>query len=351
MREMARWSAGTPVTVGQVVAAASGMAGPLAFGILSGHLPEGALAALGAMTTAGVAPGGTRRSYAARLTVTMFAVFAGCLVGVLITGHAWLTALAVPAIAFLVSVAGSRSRPAVEAAARFVTVMVIATGFAGFTNGIALALLVGLGSVWAAVVALLFSRETAAPRTPVGRWRWQYGLRLGLSLAVAEAVAVVWADPKAYWIAVTVVIVVQRRMERALLRPAERAAGTAVGVLIASAVLLHAPPAWLFLLVVAALAAVRPYLKMRNYTLYATVMTPLVVLILDLGQPVTVATIGDRLLDTLLGCAIALLVGYVPWTGPTARSFAGAVERLRDLVAGLSAGIHRRALDRTGGRH
>jgi hypothetical protein len=357
MREMTSWSAKTPVPATQIVAAAAGMAGPIAYGLVSGHLTEGVLAAMGAMTVSGVAPAGSRRSYAGRLLIAAITVSAGCFVGILIAGQGWLTALAIPSIAALVSVAGSFSRPAMEASARFVTLMVIATGFSG-AHPIALAAIIAVGSAWAVLVGLFCPRGTPANAqrkqgSPADKRAWRYGARLGLSLAVAEAVAVGWTDPRAYWIAVTVVIVVQRRMDRALLRPAERAAGTAAGVLIASAVLLQAPPAWLFLLLVAALAAIRPYLKVRNYTLYATVMTPLVVLILDFGQPVSVAIIGDRLLDTVIGCAIALLVGYLPWTGPglsTARSFRAAVERLRDLVAGLSAGIHRRALDRVAGR-
>jgi uncharacterized membrane protein YccC len=42
-------------------------------------------------------------------------------------------------------------------------------------------------------------------------------------------------------------------------------------------------------------------------------MTPLVVLLLDFGQTASVATIGYRLADTVIGCAIALVVGYLPW--------------------------------------
>jgi uncharacterized membrane protein YccC len=72
-------------------------------------------------------------------------------------------------------------------------------------------------------------------------------------------------------------------------------------------------PSWLFVLVVAVLGGLRPFLKARNYALYSVVMTPLVVLLLDFGQTASVATIGYRLADTVIGCAIALVVGYLPW--------------------------------------
>ncbi|WP_163573704.1 FUSC family protein [Fodinicola feengrottensis] len=143
---------------------------------------------------------------------------------------------------------------------------------------------------------------------------WRYPIRLAVCLTVAEAIGVIWAQPKASWIAVTVVIVVGRRLEGALRRPAERMTGTVLGVALGSVVLLHSPPVWFFLTMVAGLAAVRPYLKARNYTLYATIMTPLVVLLLDFGHSATWQAVADRLLDTALGCAIALLIGYLPWT-------------------------------------
>jgi uncharacterized membrane protein YccC len=45
----------------------------------------------------------------------------------------------------------------------------------------------------------------------------------------------------------------------------------------------------------------------------AVFLTPLVVLLIDLLVPAGWHLALDRLLDTLLGCAIALLIGYAPW--------------------------------------
>ncbi|MEV1174608.1 FUSC family protein, partial [Nonomuraea sp. NPDC049784] len=117
----------------------------------------------------------------------------------------------------------------------------------------------------------------------------------------------------ASWIAVTVVIVVRRRLDGAVRRAVERAAGTAAGVIAGSAVLLWVPPSWLFVLLVAVLAALRPVLKERHYTMYATVMTPLVLLLMEGGGRVAPATIGYRLADTVIGCVLALGLGYLPW--------------------------------------
>ncbi|MGW0202167.1 FUSC family protein, partial [Nonomuraea sp. NPDC003201] len=106
----------------------------------------------------------------------------------------------------------------------------------------------------------------------------------------------------------------------------ERAAGTAAGAVAGSAALLWVPPSWLFVLLVAALAAVRPMLKERNYTLYATVMTPLVLLLMEGGARVPPATIGYRLADTVIGCVLALGLGYLPWVVRRERSVRAVVD-------------------------
>jgi uncharacterized membrane protein YccC len=155
---------------------------------------------------------------------------------------------------------------------------------------------------------------------------WQYPIRLTTCLAAAQVMGLVWPQPNASWIAVTVVIVVRRRLEGALRRAIERAAGTAAGVLAGSAVLLWVPPSWLFVLLVSGLAAVRPVLKDRQYTLYATVMTPLVLLLMEGGGRVAPATIGYRLADTAIGCVLALGIGYLPWTVRRERSVRAIVD-------------------------
>ncbi len=56
-----------------------------------------------------------------------------------------------------------------------------------------------------------------------------------------------------------------------------------------------------------------PYGRNRNYGLLATFLTPLVVVLVDLLKPVGWRLAGDRLVDTLIGCAIVLVVGFAPW--------------------------------------
>jgi uncharacterized membrane protein YccC len=109
------------------------------------------------------------------------------------------------------------------------------------------------------------------------------------------------------------VIVVQRDFQKALPRALHRAAGTALGVLLISLFLLGTPPLWVTIMLIALLAAARPILRDANYTAYAAVMTPLVILLLDFGQQTSWARIADRLIATAAGCALALTLGYLIW--------------------------------------
>jgi hypothetical protein len=61
------------------------------------------------------------------------------------------------------------------------------------------------------------------------------------------------------------------------------------------------------------LAALLPYGKSRSFGLTATFLTPFVVLLIDLLSPGGWRLAEERLIDTLIACAIVLLIGYAPW--------------------------------------
>ncbi len=109
------------------------------------------------------------------------------------------------------------------------------------------------------------------------------------------------------------VIIVQRSFRSAIARAFQRAIGTFAGVLIATFLLLWFPPAWLLVMFIGVLSALRPFLRARNYTLYAAVMTPLIIIILQFGDTLSAAVIEYRLIDTVIGFLIALIVGYLIW--------------------------------------
>ena len=82
---------------------------------------------------------------------------------------------------------------------------------------------------------------------------------------------------------------------------------------VAGAVLLVLVHGTWLLIPFAVLAALLPYGRSRNYGLLATFLTPLVVVLIDLLTSAGWRLAEDRLIDTLIGCAIVLLIGYAPW--------------------------------------
>jgi hypothetical protein len=327
-RDILRWSADPPVARAQLLAAALAMSVPVAYGVLSNHLIHASFAALGAMAT--TLPSTTRstgssfRGRAVRLAVVGMVVTAAGFVGAWLGGRGWGTALGVVAMAGVAAVVGGFSRWMADVTTRFITFLVIATGIGVAADPLEVARWFAIGAAWAVVIALPFLRNQggSASGPPYAmlrrRWLrnlrqmdgWRYASQLVPCLALAEVIGVLWHQDKAYWIAVAVVIVV-RRSGGSLLRATQRCLGTCIGVLIGGAVILWVPPSWVIVGIVTLLAGARPLLKARNYAAYATVMTPLLVLLLDLGRAPALSTVGYRLIDTVIGCSIALIPSVV----------------------------------------
>jgi uncharacterized membrane protein YccC len=96
------------------------------------------------------------------------------------------------------------------------------------------------------------------------------------------------------------------------MRALERGLGTTIGVLVGGG-LIGVLPTWGIVALIGVIGAVRPYLKLANYTAYAAVMTPLITMLNELGNDISWAVLRERVIDTLLGCVIGLCVGYLPW--------------------------------------
>ncbi|TDO62723.1 fusaric acid resistance family protein [Kribbella sp. VKM Ac-2571] len=333
--QVIHWSRDTPVFPAQLVTAALAMAGPITYGVTTGHLAHASFAALGAMATGNfVHPPTISRPFtwlAGARSRALWLVRAQGRAGVLVTGAAlmgawlggrgWVGAVGVVVLAAISAVVGGFSRWTADVVARFITFLVMATGLGGAVWEVARWF--ALGVAWAILLGLA-AAAFPAPVAPAGgvptyrqlwvRWwgglhrfeGWQYAVRLVPALAVAEVIGVLWHQEKSYWIALAVVIVVRRR-GGSLLRATQRCLGTCVGVLVGGALVVWVPPSGAIVAVVGILAGLRPLLKERNYAAYAAVMTPLVVLLMDLGRTPELSTIGYRLIDTVIGCLIAIL--------------------------------------------
>lgn len=147
----------------------------------------------------------------------------------------------------------------------------------------------------------------------VGRFSATYTLRLMASIGVAGVVLEMLPLTRSYWVVLTVAIVLKPDFGSVFARAVQRGVGTILGAVLGAVILAVVPYGPWLLLPLGVLAALLPYGQSRNYGLFAVFLTPLVVVLVDLLEPQGWHLALSRLLDTLLGCAIVLLVGYAPW--------------------------------------
>lgn len=146
-----------------------------------------------------------------------------------------------------------------------------------------------------------------------GRLLRIFALRVMISVGVAAAVSVVLPVQRSYWILLTVAIVLRPDFGSVFARAVQRGAGTVIGAVAGAVILAIVPYGPGLLLPCAVLAGLLPYGRSRNFGFFSMFLTPLVVVLIDLLTHTGWPLAEDRLIDTLIGCAIALAVGYAPW--------------------------------------
>jgi uncharacterized membrane protein YccC len=173
-----------------------------------------------------------------------------------------------------------------------------------------------------------------ADRTLASTESRSFAVRLALCMSIAEIARQYLPIERPYWVLLTVAIVLKPDFGSVFTRAIQRGAGTLLGVLIGSALLTFLPRnAWV-LAAMAAFAALLPWARNANFGLFSVFQTPLIILLLDLTQPSGPGLVGARLTDTLIGCAIVLVFGYLLWP-QTWR--APLDEALRDAALALDA--------------
>jgi uncharacterized membrane protein YccC len=161
-----------------------------------------------------------------------------------------------------------------------------------------------------------------------------FAVRLALCMTIAEIARQYLPIQRPYWVLLTVAIVLKPDFGSVFTRAVQRGAGTLLGVLLGSALLAVLPrDAWV-LAAMAVAAAPLPWARNTNFGLFSVFQTPVIILLLDLALPSGPGLVGARLTDTLIGCAIVLVFGYLLWP-QTWR--APLDEALRDAALALDA--------------
>jgi hypothetical protein len=138
-------------------------------------------------------------------------------------------------------------------------------------------------------------------------------MRLMLCMGVAAVLSEILPLQRSYWVMLTVAIVLKPDFGSVFARALQRGIGTVLGVVLGAVILAVVPSGAPLLVPMAVLAFLLPWGITRNYGLFATFLTPLVVILIDTLEHTGWRLAEYRLLDTLLGCAVVLLLGYAPW--------------------------------------
>ncbi|WP_233495689.1 FUSC family protein [Geodermatophilus sp. TF02-6] len=161
-----------------------------------------------------------------------------------------------------------------------------------------------------------------------------FAVRLALCMTIAEIARQNLPIERPYWVLLTVAIVLKPDFGSVFTRAVQRGVGTVLGVLLGSLLLSVLPRSPWVLVAMAAAAGLLPWARGANFGLLSVFLTPVIILLLDLAVPGGSGLVGARLLDTLIGCAIVLVFGYLLWP-QTWR--APLDEALRDATLALDA--------------
>ncbi|MFF5306060.1 FUSC family protein [Streptomyces sp. NPDC013161] len=161
--------------------------------------------------------------------------------------------------------------------------------------------------------ALRIRTARAARNVLLSSGSWRYGLRLAVCVGLAQILVSTVPVARSYWVALTITFVMKPDFGSVFSRALLRALGTVAGLVIAAAVLSVVPRGWWEVLVLLVLAPLIPALTPRGYGYQTMAITPVILLLSDVLNHQGTALLLPRLVDSLIGCGIALVAGYLLW--------------------------------------
>jgi hypothetical protein len=320
----------SPIRWPNAVAAGLAIGVPVAVLTLLGQPQLGLIASTGGLTALYLS-NRTRRERAALLPIIAAGLVASSAIGVTVSGSVILSLVALFVLTVLGSVVllGFGTGPPGGLFFMLVTGASIRLAAPKSLDGVGLngGVVVGMVAIGAAIAYVIILvplvRRPARTRDFESfhrRERLRFTLRgdtgvILIRLAIASAIAVVASSPlgvhRTYWVLLTVIAILQngRTLRLTALRGIHRLLGTLVGLGLFALLLLWDPHGLWLALVLAVLQFIVELVVIRNYGLALIFITPLALTIASQGDPGDVGTVVvTRVVDTLLGAAIALIV-------------------------------------------
>lgn len=139
------------------------------------------------------------------------------------------------------------------------------------------------------------------------------GLVLAMCTAISYAAHWIDKDSRWYWVPLTVALIMKPDFGSVFARSLLRSLGTLAGVVIGSLALIMLPKGMELIVVMAIFSAFLPWANQRSYALLALMITPVVLVLIDLSVPsvINVNYAMQRLVGTVIGSGIVLVFAYL----------------------------------------
>lgn len=295
---------------------------------IAGQPALGLLASSGAFTALYLA-GRSRRQRAISLPFIAAGLILASAIGVVSSGSLALSLAAIAAVAIVAAILCLGFSAGPPGGLFFVLVAGVGShlagppslGGAGLDGGLVVGMLaIGCAIAYLVVLSplLLASRRRADATLHEMRQPFHFALddisriivtRIAIGAVIAALLSAPLGIHRAYWVVLTVVVILQNghRIRLTALRAIHRVLGTLFGVGVFALIALADPRGIVLALVLMALQFTVELIVIRNYGLALVLITPLALTISAQSGDVG-ATVADRVVDTVLGAAIAVIV-------------------------------------------
>lgn len=290
---------------------------PALFVITHGDANKGLALAVGVIPGAllGLIP--TRKGrFALPLVGLLFAV--SILIGSVISNN-YITAIGGIFIAsFLSAILSARLSIGVTIMTVFIPLVAVGMSYSKFQDGLAMALLIVAGSIYAMCVSLFWPEQTAYKRVRTAtldkKMAVQYGILLGLAAATGTAIGYIFNLEHLGWIPAATLFVMRPQATTQIMRSEGRILSVLAGAF-AAALLTFFDPSYGILALFAVLAVVSATATQGSKFYIAPTFTTFIVILLLIYSDATPSSAADRFVErvteTVIGVALAAVFGFL----------------------------------------
>ncbi|MNV05418.1 Inner membrane protein YccS [compost metagenome] len=143
--------------------------------------------------------------------------------------------------------------------------------------------------------------------------QFKYSLRVGLGLALSVFIFKFFKIDHGHWIALTLLIVIQPYYGATRKKGFERIIGTVAGIVVGGAIMLLPIKHETFVVILIFISFFVAYYLRNNYKVGVFFVTIMMVVMMQLSQQGSWDLIWWRVLSTLIGSALAILISFAFW--------------------------------------